>query len=154
MWSWRLHRRTNLTEHDLARWLNPIVAGWMNYYGRFYRSELYPLLRRINEGFSSSDGGDLVLPVLEDAVQSTKHAVGDLAADTIRRAVDAHDGYAARDVLANDACAFRMTDRQERDLTGIVEACGLGTRTIPRARNIAFSTALTISEAILTSSWG
>lgn len=48
VWSWRLHRRTNLTEHDLARWLNPIVAGWMNYYGRFYRSELYRLLRRIN----------------------------------------------------------------------------------------------------------
>jgi RNA-directed DNA polymerase len=46
--SWRLHRRTNLTEQDLARWLNPIVTGWMNYYGRFYRSELYPPLRRIN----------------------------------------------------------------------------------------------------------
>jgi group II intron reverse transcriptase/maturase len=46
--SWRLHRRTTLTEQDLARWLNPIVSGWMNYYGRFYRSELYPLLRRIN----------------------------------------------------------------------------------------------------------
>ena len=48
VWPWRLHRRTNLTEQDLARWLNPIVAGRMNYYGRFYRSELYPLLRRIN----------------------------------------------------------------------------------------------------------
>ena len=33
---------------DLARWLNPIVRGWMQYYGRFYRSMLYPLLRRIN----------------------------------------------------------------------------------------------------------
>lgn len=46
--SWRLHRRTPFSEQDLARWLNPIVSGWMNYYGRFYRSELYPLLRRIN----------------------------------------------------------------------------------------------------------
>jgi RNA-directed DNA polymerase len=46
--SWRLHRRTTLTGSDLARWVNPIVSGWMNYYGRFYRSELYPLLRRIN----------------------------------------------------------------------------------------------------------
>ena len=37
--------------HDLAglaAWINPIVAGWMNYYGRFYRSRLYPLLQRIN----------------------------------------------------------------------------------------------------------
>lgn len=46
--SWRLHLRTVLSERDLARWLNPIVSGWMNYYGQFYRSELYSLLRRIN----------------------------------------------------------------------------------------------------------
>jgi len=32
----------------MARWLNPIVAGWMRYYGRYYRSVLYPLLRRVN----------------------------------------------------------------------------------------------------------
>jgi RNA-directed DNA polymerase len=46
--SWRLHRRTALSEADLARWINPIVRGWMNYYGAFYRSALYPLLTRIN----------------------------------------------------------------------------------------------------------
>jgi RNA-directed DNA polymerase len=44
----RIHRRTDLTLDDLARWLNPILAGWINYYGRFYRSALYPLLRRVN----------------------------------------------------------------------------------------------------------
>jgi hypothetical protein len=26
-----------------------LVQGWINYYGRFYQSQLYPLLRRINE---------------------------------------------------------------------------------------------------------
>ena len=46
--SWRLHHHTRLTETDLARWINPIVRGWMNYYGAFYRSALYPLLERIN----------------------------------------------------------------------------------------------------------
>jgi RNA-directed DNA polymerase len=45
---WRLAHRTNLTLADLARWINPIVRGWMQYYGRFNRSALYPLLRRIN----------------------------------------------------------------------------------------------------------
>jgi RNA-directed DNA polymerase len=43
-----IHRRTNLTLDDLARWLNPIVRGWMQYYGRFSRSEMYPLLRRVS----------------------------------------------------------------------------------------------------------
>ena len=46
--SWRLHLRTHLTEADLARRINPVVRGWMNYYGAFYRSALYPLLERIN----------------------------------------------------------------------------------------------------------
>jgi group II intron reverse transcriptase/maturase len=46
--SMRLHRRTDLSLDDLARWLNPIVAGWINYYGRFYRTEMWPLLQRIN----------------------------------------------------------------------------------------------------------
>jgi hypothetical protein len=44
----RLHRRTDLSLGDLARWLNPIVAGWMNYYGRFYRTQMWPLLQRVN----------------------------------------------------------------------------------------------------------
>jgi RNA-directed DNA polymerase len=46
--SWRLHRAVNLTFAQLARWINPIVRGWMQYYGRFYRSAVYPLLVRIN----------------------------------------------------------------------------------------------------------
>ena len=44
----RIHRRTDLTLDDLAAWLNPIVAGWMNYYGRYYRAVMDPLLRRVN----------------------------------------------------------------------------------------------------------
>lgn len=45
---WRLHRCVTLGLSELADMINPIVAGWMNYYGRFYRSRLYPLLHRIN----------------------------------------------------------------------------------------------------------
>jgi RNA-directed DNA polymerase len=44
----RIHRRTDLSLDELARWLNPIVAGWMRYYGRFYRSALHPLLQRVS----------------------------------------------------------------------------------------------------------
>ena len=45
---WRVHRKTGLTLGDLTRWINPIVRGWMQYYGAFNRSVLHPLLRRIN----------------------------------------------------------------------------------------------------------
>ena len=46
--SWRLHRRTGLAWIDLARAINPIVRGWMQYYGAFYRSELDRPLQAIN----------------------------------------------------------------------------------------------------------
>jgi RNA-directed DNA polymerase len=46
--SWGLHRRTGSTFAQLAKAINPIVNGWMRYYGAFYRSALYPLLGRIN----------------------------------------------------------------------------------------------------------
>ena len=46
--SWRLHRRMGHTFAELARRINPIVRGWMQYYGAFYRSAMCQLLSRIN----------------------------------------------------------------------------------------------------------
>ena len=46
--AWRLDHRTGSSELDLARVINPVVRGWMQYYGAFYRSALYRLLARIN----------------------------------------------------------------------------------------------------------
>jgi RNA-directed DNA polymerase len=46
--SWRLHRHMELDSAGIARWINPKIRGWMTYYGAFCRSELDPLLRRIN----------------------------------------------------------------------------------------------------------
>ena len=46
--SWRLHNWTTLSLNELAAWVNPVVSGWLNYYGRYYRTAMRPLLRRIN----------------------------------------------------------------------------------------------------------
>jgi RNA-directed DNA polymerase len=45
---WRIHKRVASDLSELAEWVNPVVRGWMNYYGRFNRSRLYRLLERIN----------------------------------------------------------------------------------------------------------
>lgn len=45
---WRLHLLTGHTLADLARQINPIVRGWLQYYGAYYRTALDRLLRRIN----------------------------------------------------------------------------------------------------------
>lgn len=46
--SWRIAKRSDKSLDDLARMFNSIVQGWINYYGRFYKSMLYPVLRRLN----------------------------------------------------------------------------------------------------------
>jgi len=45
---WKLHLRTTCDLAALAEWMNPIIRGWMNYFGKFYRTEMFGLLRRIN----------------------------------------------------------------------------------------------------------
>jgi RNA-directed DNA polymerase len=44
----RIHKHTAMDLQELAEWINPIVRGWMNYYGRFNRAEMYSLLQRVN----------------------------------------------------------------------------------------------------------
>jgi group II intron reverse transcriptase/maturase len=47
---WRMaSTRNNQRLEDLARVVNPRVRGWMNYYGRFYRSRCVQVLRHLNE---------------------------------------------------------------------------------------------------------
>ena len=47
---WRMaSTRNNQRLEDLARFINPVVRGWMNYYGRFYRSKCVQVLRHFNE---------------------------------------------------------------------------------------------------------
>ena len=46
---WKLSHRGDLALEELARWLQPIVRGWVNYYGRFNPSALHRALRMIDE---------------------------------------------------------------------------------------------------------
>ena len=39
--------RSDKTLEDLAHMFNAYVQGWVNYYGRFYKSAMYPVLRHI-----------------------------------------------------------------------------------------------------------
>ena len=46
--SWGLQERSDKSLEDLSRMFNPILRGWVNYYGRFYKSALYPTLRHLD----------------------------------------------------------------------------------------------------------
>ena len=40
--------RTQIALGDIARGLNPLLRGWMEYYGRYNPSALYPVFRQVN----------------------------------------------------------------------------------------------------------
>jgi len=46
--SWSLPRRSDKAIEDLSRMFNPIIRGWLQYYGRYYRSALYPTMRALD----------------------------------------------------------------------------------------------------------
>jgi len=46
---WRLHQRSDQSLADLAGRVNAHIRGWINYYGRYYKSALYPTLRHIDQ---------------------------------------------------------------------------------------------------------
>jgi RNA-directed DNA polymerase len=47
--SWGLQERSDKSLEDLSRMFNPILRGWVNYYGRFYQSAMYPTLRHLDQ---------------------------------------------------------------------------------------------------------
>jgi group II intron reverse transcriptase/maturase len=47
---WRLGCRIDKQVDDLARMFNPVIRGWITYYGRYYKSALYPTLRYLDRG--------------------------------------------------------------------------------------------------------
>jgi RNA-directed DNA polymerase len=46
--SWRLHLRSDKSIEDLSHMFNSVIRGWINYYGRYYKSELYSSFRNLN----------------------------------------------------------------------------------------------------------
>jgi RNA-directed DNA polymerase len=46
---WHLNRRSFTDLSGLAWAINAQVRGWINYYGVFYRSELYSIAQRIDQ---------------------------------------------------------------------------------------------------------
>jgi RNA-directed DNA polymerase len=46
--SWKLHLRSGTAIDELSRLFNPTIRGWLQYYGRYYRSALYPYMHQLD----------------------------------------------------------------------------------------------------------
>jgi len=45
---WKMHLRSDKSLEDLSKMFSPVIRGWINYYGKFYKSALYSTLRQLN----------------------------------------------------------------------------------------------------------
>jgi RNA-directed DNA polymerase len=50
--SWDLPERSDKQIEDLSRMFNPVIRGWLQYYGRYYRSALYPSMRQLDRSLA------------------------------------------------------------------------------------------------------
>ncbi|WP_010503612.1 group II intron maturase-specific domain-containing protein [Paenibacillus elgii] len=46
--SWRIQLKSEKTLEDLSKMFNPVLRGWDNYYGRYYKAEMHSVYRRMN----------------------------------------------------------------------------------------------------------
>ncbi len=46
---WDLRNRADLSLSDIANMYNPILRGWLEYYGKYHRSAMYPVMRHFNQ---------------------------------------------------------------------------------------------------------
>lgn len=45
---WETHLMSDKAIEDISRIINSVVRGWINYYGQYYRSALYPIFNQLN----------------------------------------------------------------------------------------------------------
>jgi hypothetical protein len=75
---WDLSHKTPLSLEVMARWLNPMLRGWIKYYGRFYRSAMdciasHVAKRTISAGINVSNFTRRLLLSI-DCIKINQHA--------------------------------------------------------------------------------
>ena len=50
--SWKLQLWSSASLEDIARRINPVLRGWLNYYGRYYKSAMRPVLRQLQHALA------------------------------------------------------------------------------------------------------
>ena len=53
--NWRIQLKPDKSIIDISNMFNPVIRGWINYYGNFYKSELYKVLRHMNKALVQWD---------------------------------------------------------------------------------------------------
>jgi RNA-directed DNA polymerase len=50
--AWKIHLMSDKAITDISRIVNPVVRGWINYYGHYYKSALHPIFNQLNRALA------------------------------------------------------------------------------------------------------
>ena len=50
--AWKIHLMSDKSITNISRIENPVVRGWINYYGHYYKSALYPIFKQLNRALT------------------------------------------------------------------------------------------------------
>jgi RNA-directed DNA polymerase len=50
--AWKIHLMSDKSITNISRIVNSVVRGWINYYGRYYKSALYPIFKQLNRALT------------------------------------------------------------------------------------------------------
>ncbi|WP_405542792.1 hypothetical protein OG478_13850 [Streptomyces phaeochromogenes] len=108
------------------------------------------LVRRDEQGMTVFNTR-LGLTVLDAITSPEDPAARRVATDLHRRATEATDGYAARELLGHPSLTTLMSDRETQDCRALLRTCALGTGTFPADLHDAVEAALHISDRVIRS---
>jgi hypothetical protein len=92
----------------------------------------------------------LGLTVLDSVGAQAPPEARDLVQNIVRRTADAHDGYAARDLLAHPVAIMIMAAEQVADYADLIRACALRAGALPAGLYTALSASLDTAGLVLT----
>lgn len=84
-----------------------------------------------------------------DIAHLAGYPAGAVAHDMVSRAVDAADGYAARELIAHGPCADLLSERRTTHCRELVDACALAARSVPEGALSDLNTALRKAGRVL-----
>ena len=89
-----IRQRTQLSLDDIAGKLNPLLRGWIEYYGRYTPSALHPMLRYVNLTLASMGDAEVqALHGAQDPRQSLSAKTGSGQMRSLRTLATRHDRH-------------------------------------------------------------
>lgn len=79
MRSWKIHLKCNRTLEEISEQINPVLQGWINYYGKYNKTALFPIFNLLNRHLTK--WATFKYKKLKEKQRKASHWLGRIAKD-------------------------------------------------------------------------